>query len=758
MNEKYIDISVEFTDAYKKHSDSDPAIREAMCLKCLYPSGLMDLKETDFFAGNGDVDANVTFSRLPVTFHPKTQSQIAYYASLPTLRKLAAEYPHRNDEIQELIEFWKKEATFVKIREQAPPELKDYYFPPRICTDSDGYMRTGKKGTPLGAGFISGSFDTRIAGIMPDFEHLLKSGIDGLYKEADIYEKENGNKTFYTALRLNLDIIRDTLEHYRKQAKKLSETASSEHCARLCKLEKMLFELQHRPPVTLYEAMQLTVILTVLIGLDNFGRMDVYFGDFLASDLDNGILCEESAINLISEFWDFISRNCGAYDSRVIIGGKGRHNEKNADRFSILALEAARRRHQIKPVLTLRFYKGQNPALFEKGIDLIAEGCIYPTLYNDDLYIEGVMKSMNLPYEDALDYAPLGCGEMVIAGKSVGSPNSTFRILKALEAALHNGHDGASGDIIGIQTGEIEELDSFDALMDALFKQLEARIELDAKMHAHQRAVSAKEAAFVMPSILMKDCIKRGKDIFHGGIRYFGANFEGFGLINTINSLAVIKKLVYDEKILTLSELVHILDVDFEGYEKERQMFLSVDKYGNNKAWVDDMKLPIEAFINERADYYGRKYGFHYCTIANVNPGGIIIGPATAASADGRQCGKPFALANSPMPGTDTSGITAMLLSCAKADAANGGYVTNMNVSRSLINTDKKKFSELLKRYFEIGGLQLNINCYSKDDMENALKEPEKYKNLIVRVSGYSARFIDLDSVTQKYVMERTLF
>ena len=113
----------------------------------------------------------------------------------------------------------------------------------------------------------------------------------------------------------------------------------------------------------------------------------------------------------------------------------------------MLALEAARRRHQIKPVLTLRFYKGQDPALFEKGIDLIAEGCIYPTLYNDDLYIEGIMKSMNLPYEDALDYAPLGCGEMVIAGKSVGSPNSTFRILKALEVALHNGHDGASGDI-----------------------------------------------------------------------------------------------------------------------------------------------------------------------------------------------------------------------------------------------------------------------------------------------------------------------
>lgn len=758
MNEKYIDISVAFTDAYRRYSDAAPAIREAMCLQCLYPSSLLPLKEDDFFAGNGDVNAFLTFSKLPVTFHPKQQGQIAYFASLRDLRALAAEYPHRADEIQELIAFWKTEATFYKIREEAPAELRDYYFPPMFGTDDDGYRRKGRPGTPLGAGFISGSFDTRIAGIMPDFGPVLRLGLSGLYREADRYEKENGNEAFYTALRLNLDMVRDTLERYRAEAAALVKTAEPEHGARLLTLEKMLTELQHRPPETLEEAIQLTIVFTVLTSIDNFGRMDVYLGDFLASDLEAGILDEEGAIRVISEFFDFISRNCGSYDSRVIIGGKGRPNEKNADRFSLLAMEAVRRRHDVKPVVTLRFYEGQDPALFEKGVEVIGEGCIYPTLYNDDVYIDGVMKGMNVPYEDAVDYAPLGCGEMVIAGKSVGSPNSTFRILKALEAALHNGRDGASGDLVGIETGEPEELLTFEDLMEALFRQLDARLRLEAKLHAHQRQVTAREAAFILPSILMRDCLEKGKGIFHGGVRYFGANIEGFGLINTINSLAVIKKLVYEEKRFTLPELVHILDVNFEGFEEERELFLSVDKFGNNKAWVDDLKLPIEEFINRTADRYGRECGFHYCTIANVNPGGITIGPATAASADGRLCGTPFALANSPMPGTDTSGITAMLLSTAKAKAENGGYVTNMNVSRGLIASDPKKFAELLRRYFELGGLQLNINCYSKGDMENALKEPEKYRNLIVRVSGYSARFIDLDPVTQKYLMERTLF
>ena len=183
-----------------------------------------------------------------------------------------------------------------------------------------------------------------------------------------------------------------------------------------------------------------------------------------------------------------------------------------------------------------------------------------------------------------------------------------------------------------------------------------------------------------------------------------------------------------------------------------------VDKFGNNKSWVDDMKLPIEAFINERANQYAKENNLHYCTVASVNPGGIIIGPATAASADGRKCAKPFALANSPMPGTDVSGLTAMLLSAAKANPANGGYVTNINLSRETLINHREKISDLLNAYFKIGGLQLNINCFAKGDLEKALKNPQKYRNLIVRVSGYSARFIDLDETTQKHIMERTLY
>ena len=153
--------------------------------------------------------------------------------------------------------------------------------------------------------------------------------------------------------------------------------------AELSKLITVLEKLKTQAPDTLREAIQLVIIFTVLTGIDNFGRMDVYLGDFLSSDLEKGIADEEEELRFIMAFWDFIFNNCGAYDSRVIVGGKGRKNEKRADRFALLAMEAVRRRHKIKPVLTLRIYRGQDPALYEKALDCIAEGCIYPTIYND---------------------------------------------------------------------------------------------------------------------------------------------------------------------------------------------------------------------------------------------------------------------------------------------------------------------------------------------------------------------------------------
>lgn len=758
MEEKYIDIAINATKAYKEYTGEDPAIREVMFQKELYPALLLPIREEDLFAGR---IAEYYGEFLPVDFNSKSATQIGYKMCPATLKALMQEYPHRKAELEELFEFWKKESTFVKILNESPKEIHDYFFPANVGLDENGYLRkTNKKAKKLGSGFISGSFDSRIAGLSANYDKLLRLGVPGLLDEIRKCKAENpGRDDFYRACEISIETLIECLKFYADQAYILSEKQTDKaKKEKFCEMAAALTKLCTEKPESLKEAMQLMLIYAVLMRADSYGRMDVYFGDFLENDLKCGRLTEEDAVQLIIGLYDLLTSFGSEFDTRIVIGGLGRRNEKSADKFALLATEAVERRHKIKPVLTLRHHKKQNPALLEKAVESISKGSIYPTLYNDDAYVPGCMKAMDIPYDDAVKYFPLGCGEILLDYTSTGSPNSTMRFLKALEAALHDGHDGADGNVIGISTGPVEEFTDYEKLENAYFRQVRAALEKDINIHIWNKKTAARETAFVLQSILFDNCLERGESIFGGGIKYFGANIEGFGITNTANSLAAIKKLVYEEKRLTLRRLVDILDSDFEGYEEEKNLMLAAPKYGNNINYVDEIKTRIEKYANDTAHEIGRKSELSYYTIANVNPGGIKIGPSIAASADGRVCGETMAVGNSSVPGTDKNGITAMLLSCAKVDPCNGGVVTNVNISKETISSNPEKFAELIKAYFNAGGLQLNINCFSKGDLEKALAHPEEYQNLIVRVSGFSARFIDLDKVTQKHIMERTLF
>ncbi len=757
--EKMLSIALRATEMYKEFHDADPATREVRFLSVLYPDILRELHEDDYFCasfetmkGEGD---------LPVDFSVHNASQIAYFVNIPLLRQTAAALPSRKDEIEDLIDYWKKESTLVKIREEAPLDVKDFlYAYGRWGLDENGYMRKGKQPHVLGSGPMGGSADCRIAGLMPNYLTLMKLGLPGLREKIAACRMEKPDrKVFYDACDDALDIAFAVCRRYEAESGMLSATAKSEDKrAHFAALAGALSALQVRSPETLFEGMQLMLIMSRLCRTDNHGRMDIYFGDLLAQDYAAGSLDFEGAVKLTMEMWKTFDHHDSKFDSRVLIGGIGRPNEKNADLFALVAIEATRRLHSIRPVVTLRYSKTQNPELLTKAIASIGEGCIYPTLYNDDIYVEGVMKGMHVPYEDALHYAPLGCGEMTLECMAASSPNTTMRFQKILETTLHNGKDGADGGINGLALGEPETFDTYEKLIDAFCTQIRFAIERDVKVQLWQRERAAKEASFLMQSLVMDDCLVRGHGLLDGGLRYFGANIEGFTVSNTANCLAAIKKLVYEEKRLTLRRLVDVLDKNFEGFEEERKWMLDAPKYGNNDPYVDDIRLALEQYINRTADEIGKRNGLSWYTVANVNPGGITIGPSIAAGADGRLCGAPFACGNSPHPGTDVSGMTSMLLSTAKCDPLNGGYVTNMNLSRETITGNPEKFESMVKTYFSLGGLQLNINCFSKGDLARALEHPEEYPNLIVRVSGYSEKFILLDKVTQQHIIDRTLY
>ena len=755
--EIYIDYSRRFTDEYKKTASLSPALREMALCRVMFPAMFPKLKPSDTFAGG--VAEKPSENKLPVAFSPQKQAQIGYMMCLPRMKELQKKFPHRAAEIEGMIRFWAREATFVKLRENAEEDLRRYLFSGRVGLDEYNYMRQVKRGTKAGVGFISGSTDTSLTGMIPNFDLFLPKGLPGLYERIAEGEKKNGKNDFYTAAREGCDLFYDTLYRYEQEADALlRRKKNSEYEKNLTAVRNSCRRLRTEAPQTLRDAMQLIVTAVTLTGAVNYGRLDLALGDFLARDLENGALTEEEAIRLTMQFFDWIEANGDASDTRIILGGFGRKNEKAADRFALVAIEAGRRRHSVMPVLTLRFHKDQNPSLFDAALRSISEGCIYPTLYNDDACVPACMEGMHLSYEDACDYAPIGCGKILVAGKSIVAPNSIFRYLKAIEAVMHNGKDAISGDRIGIKTGAPDELDTYPKFEKAFLHQLDSRLRLDLRLHRHNLRETAKELSSVMLSLFTDDCIESGKNIFEGGVRYLGATLDGSGLTNAANCLRVLQKLVYEEKRFTLEELIRILDADYEGYEAERRTFLDVEKFGNGKKSVDGIKHRIERFVNERADRYGRAVGFHYCTVANVDSDNVLAGAAVAATCDGRRCGAPVALGNSPMPETDVNGPTAMLVSAATADARNGGHVTNMHVSKETFEAQKDAVKEMLLDYFAKGGLQLNINCFSRHDLENAMKDPESYRHVIVRASGYSARFIDLDPVTQQHLIAHTVY
>lgn len=759
MNEKSIDIALCATEIYCKYSNSAPEIREAKFLECLYPNCIPPMQESDYFFG--DSCWELTIPEVLVDCAPWTRSQIGYQMPFMFARSsnLIEKYPHRKKDIEFLVDFWSKESTFIKLYKEAPENVHHYLFPRGEFFNKDLNRRLSDKHV-LGSGIMSGSYDTRIVGLMPEYEKILRLGVSGLKKQVEqLKDKSSNDKDFYEACLICFDIISTTCKEFALQAKELAKKTVGEQKEQLLNCANALKHLAYHPARTLYEAIQMIIVCNILTRTQDHGRYDVLLGDYLQNDIENNILDTEKATQLVVQFWKTLSRLDGMHDARIILGGKGRKNEENADRFALIAMEATLRTHDTKPVLTLRVYKGQNPKLIKKALECIKEGCIYPTLYNDDVIIKGVQESMNIPNEDAENYAPLGCGEFTLSTGCAGSPNSTMRFLKILEVLLHNGKDGADGYQLWKETGDLSLYDTYEKLENSFLKLTEEVLKEDIALHEWNYLRTKKEYSAIMQSIFTADCIERGKSIFNGGIRYFGANTEGFGITNTVNSLAVIKKLVYEDKEYTLKEFVDILDKNFEGYEETRKKALKVPKYGNNIEYVDNIKLRIEQRINDIAKELGRKSFLQYYTIANVNPGGIDIGPAIAASADGRKCGTPMALGNSPTPGTDVDGLSSMLISAAKSsDNENGGYVTNMNISRKTIADNFDKILQMFLTYFELGGQQLNVNCFNKGDLERALENPEQYQNLIVRVSGYSAKFIDLDKITQQEIMKRTLY
>jgi len=736
--------AVAFTDAYRSHRGAHPAVREAMCLKTQYPAIMGGIREDDLFAGRVDeppiaYTGTIRWAAYPVvhTGLREEGKQGGYFFDFAAEKK----YTRTAEEkaiLSDLIAFWESECTSVKIQHLWDDELRE-------CMTGDGQI-AGRS-----VGFASAV----------DIDRLMHLGIPGLINEIGQKRRAHGGgeANFYDGLRVAVDVMIDVCRHYEAEARQAAVLRAGESRDRSEAIADTLAAIVDHPPYTLREAIQLAWLYTLMAGGRHIEgpRFDIAFGDFYAHDLDSGLLNEEEALDLILALWRLFHENGETAVCRIVVGGIGRRNEANADRFALAAIEATRRFRRVTPQLTLRIYKGQNPALLRKGYAAIGEGCIYPMLYNDDVVVPAVAKLLGVSEDTARAYHPLGCGEYMIAGSSPSMLDVVWSIPKTLDAVLHNGAN-PDGNRIGPQTGDIESFDTFEKLHEAFRAQARFAAKLSANAYASICRGYSGECAFLLASLLTDDCLGRGKALFDGGVRYKGACVMGHGFTNAADALTAIRQLVYEEKRLTLREVVTALDADFVGYESIRRMLLDVPKFGNDLDEADRTLVEMWSELNELAAEAGASAGLDFHIVSSVNPGGYGLGKACGATADGRRKGGSFAIGHAPTAGFDRNGLTALFNSVVKIDPANGGATTNFKISREFFTAPGSPVESLFGVYFARGGMQASITVVNRDDLEAAMREPEKYSHVLVRLGGWSARFIDLEPSVQREILQRTLY
>jgi pyruvate-formate lyase len=710
-------LELEFTDTYRRYLDANPAIREAQCLKVLVKHIFDPPQPGDLFAGRTHYPA-VGFGLELAAGGP------IYYCHTDQIRPKLELLPETlRHQVEKMLAFWAKEASI------------------------DGHLiRRLPEETLVATSNPIAEMGGRLAGTLLNFENLVHLGIPGLRTEIEKGTRGNGDLPLYQAMTMALDLLVEVIHDYADQTRG--------------EMKQTLKAITSDPPQTFREAAQLAWLYALISGTVNYGRMDVYLGDFFARDIDSGLLSEAEGLSLVQSLWRLIAARKTIFNGRVFLGGVGRPNEINADRFALAAMEATRTVIEVEPQLTLRFYQGMNPDLMQKAMDVIGEGRTFPMLYNDDVNISAVESAFCISKADAEQYLPYGCGEYAINHTSVGSPNCSLNMLKALEAVLHQGMDRQTGRQIGVVTQPLSDFTSFDRLWDAYCAQVAFSVQHLATRHKMEVDLEAEEAAFLFVSMLYDDCILRGKSLLDGGVRIKGGLIETYGMVNAADSLTAIKTLVYDQKVISLQDLVTVLDADFAGFEREYRWMKAAPKFGNDDPVADDMLCRVSTHVAKLTRAQAERVGLDYFLIVNINNYmNVTLGKQTMASAEGRLSGKPLANGNTPTAGNDINGVTAFLNSLVKADAAtHAGYTQNMKFSKSLFQNERTKLEALMGTYFACGGTQAMITVIGREDLENALKEPEKHRNLIVRVGGFSARFVELAPEIQQDLLARTLY
>lgn len=726
-----LEIMENYTNAYKKHMNDNKAIREIECLKTIFPTLFRSIEDDDLIAGRLDF--------LPIGFGSVTSiGGVGHYCVFHKLREFKEQLPEdQRYRVDLLYDFWQDH------------DVKAIY-----CQDVLNNTTTGR--------FIDCKYPlmatARLSGMMLNYKKLVRKGINGLIEEIEANNTNEFMQASLEALQLFKQVIKNQIEKV-DQAK---QNASQQRMRQLDQMQEDLEYILEHKPETFRQALQLMWLYALCAGAINYGRLDIVLGPYLKHDIDNNILTEQEAYDILRSLWKMIENRRTTVNGRIIVGGQGREDEEACDLFAKICLRVCKDTRYVEPQFTLRFDQNTPDEIMDMAYECIASGATYPTLYNDDVNVPAVEYAMRVDHETAEQYIPFGCGEFVIQGKSVGTPNTLLNLVKILQMALNQGidpmdHKHKAGPVF---VKPLDQFETFDQFYDQYKELLDYYFELSVYTQKHSYEVMNEEVSFLFNSILMDDCIGRKKALLDGGVEILGGTNETYGNINASDALYTIKKLVFDEKKYTLEQLNEAALHNFAGYEKLHKDIMNLSKYGNDEEECDELANDLFEYVAKGIRQKGIDNDMdYYLIVISNNQTNTDWGHETDASLDGRKRGVYMNPANNPQGGNSKNGPTAVLRSLSRFNAKyHGGSVQNIKFTPRMMHEDKEKVKALFRTYFKNGGCQLMVTVVDHGVLEDAQKHPENYSDLIVRVAGYSAVFVNLTKDVQEELLSRTLY
>jgi formate C-acetyltransferase len=768
--ERDIERARYFTKAYQETEGMEPCMRAALGLKKTLDYMAIRIEEDDTIVG---IKTFKKIAELMAVERTSNRSRKEKNTILTEHAKrfdglLSADYIKglRNtpdDQIKEIREkirpYWQGRNMRDRLEnlwiEQGFMDRDDPYPKPVTIMDMQGHV-------PIG------------------MEKVVTLGFKGIYNQAseklknlkttdpDAYEKQ---KDFLESVQVAARAVRDYANRYAALARKMAFQAAEPRKSELLVIAARCDRVPWEPPTTFMEALQAIwmtqIVMQISYGEDPAiapGRVDQYLSPFYQADVAAGRMTHEQALEAMEEYLIKLATFTIAGPNNVTIGGIDKQGDDAVNPVTIMIMDALYRIKGLRAGLAVRVSEKSSKDYLLKACE-VHRRTAGIAFYNDEKIVEDLLKD-GYSREDARDYTICGCVEIAGTGTSNGyASGSGINIHSVIEMALNEGCRYVNNwQIAGIKTPPASTFKTFEDVKKAYADQLAYVVELMVKMTDIKDQLFAESFPCPLLSSTIEGCIESGKDITRGGARYNHSSVTAEGIATGTNCLAAIQWVVFEEKLVTMEELVGHLRNNFEGAEELRQQLLNkAPKYGNNDPKADDIALWIASIFDKEARKHKRPIdGGTYRGVLVTSGGQVRHALNLGATPDGRLSGDPVSNGIAPANSTCTEGLTATLLSAAKVcePSLSAGTSLTLNFNPATIKTDEglNKFAAMIEAYMNLGGRQVQFNPLSRDTLVDAQKNPGAYQDLMVKVSGYSFRFIDLSKSLQDDILNRSEF